>query len=33
MTTGAFLFLLGSWTAVLGLMGWSFWRVLRAKKR
>jgi hypothetical protein len=31
MTTGAFLFLAGSWTFVLGLMGWSFWRILGPK--
>lgn len=33
MTTGAFLFLLASWTAVLGLVGWSYWRVFRVKKQ
>ena len=32
MTTGAFLFLAGSWAFVLGLMGWSFRRILRARK-
>lgn len=33
MSTGALLFLIGSWSAVLGLMGWSYWRVLRSKKK
>ena len=32
MTTGALLFLIGSWSFVLGLMGWSFWRILRPKR-
>lgn len=31
MTTGAFLFMAVSWAFVLGLMAWSFWRVLRPK--
>lgn len=30
MTTGAFLFLVGSWAFVLGLMIWSFWRIMRS---
>ena len=29
MTTGALLFMLGSWTFVLGLAGWSYWRILK----
>jgi hypothetical protein len=31
MTTAAIAFLLGSWTFVLGLTGWSFYRVLKAQ--
>ena len=33
MTTGAFLFMAASWAFALGLMGWSFRRVLRAQRR
>ena len=32
MTTGALIFMLVSWTFVLGLMGWSFGKILRGKK-
>lgn len=33
MTTGAFLFMAVSWAFVLGLMAWSFWRVLRPQPK
>lgn len=33
MSTGALLFLLGSWTGVLGLTAWSFRRILRGGRR
>lgn len=33
MTTGAFLFMAASWTVVLGLMSWSFWRILRSQQK
>ena len=29
MTTSAMLFMAGSWTFVLGLMVWSFWKILK----
>ncbi|MDX2206580.1 MAG: hypothetical protein SFU57_02945 [Gemmatimonadales bacterium] len=29
MRTSALLFMLGAWGFVLGLMGWSYWRMLR----
>jgi hypothetical protein len=32
MTTGALIFMLVSWTFVLGLMFWSFGKILRGKK-
>lgn len=32
MTTGALIFMLVAWAFVLGLMGWSFSRILRGKK-
>lgn len=32
MTPGALVFMLLSWTFVLGLMAWSFWRILRDPK-
>lgn len=31
MSTGALLFLIVSWTFVLGLTFWSFWRILRSQ--
>ncbi len=31
MSTGAIIFMAMSWTFVLGLMGWSFARILRSK--
>ena len=31
MTTGALLFMLTAWAAVLGLMIWSFYRILRTQ--
>lgn len=31
MTTGAFLFMAGSWAFVLGLTAWSFWRILQVQ--
>lgn len=33
MTTGALLFMAGSWVFVLGLMGWSFRRILRQQPK
>jgi hypothetical protein len=33
MTTGAFIFMIVSWAAVLGLVGWSFYRVLDVQSR
>lgn len=33
MTTGALIFMLLSWSFVLGLTGWSFWRILRQDRR
>lgn len=30
MTTGALAFMLISWSCVLGLTAWAFWRILRA---
>ena len=33
MTTGSLLFLMGSWTFVIGLAAWSFWKILRVKHR
>ncbi|MEP0548024.1 MAG: hypothetical protein ABJF88_13905 [Rhodothermales bacterium] len=33
MTTGALVFMAASWVFVLGLMTWSFWRVLRPKPK
>ena len=32
MSPGALLFMLASWTFVLGLTFWSFWRILRTPK-
>ena len=32
MSTGALIFMLAAWTFVLGLMGWSFARILSGKK-
>ena len=32
MTPGALLFMLGSFAFVLGLAGWSFWRILRVQR-
>lgn len=32
MSTGALISMIISWTFVLGLMTWSFWRILRAKE-
>lgn len=32
MTTGALIFMLVSWAFVLGLMSWSFARILRGKR-
>lgn len=32
MSTGALIMLILSWTFVLGLMAWSFWRILGAKE-
>ena len=32
MTTGALLFMLGAWAFVLGLMIWSFARILRTQR-
>ena len=32
MSTGALLFMLGSWAFVLSLTGWSFWKILRPKR-
>lgn len=32
MSTGALIFMLGSWAFVLGLMSWSFYRLLTLKK-
>lgn len=32
MSTGAVIFLIVSWTFVLGLMGWSFGKILRGQK-
>lgn len=31
MSTGALIFMLMSWTFVLGLTFWSFWRILRSQ--
>ena len=33
MTTGALLFMLGSWSCALGLTAWSFWRILKTPPR
>jgi hypothetical protein len=33
MTTGALIFMVISWSAVLGLAGWSFARILRTKQK
>lgn len=33
MTTGALAFLAVSWAAVLGLLGWSYWRMLGPRRR
>lgn len=32
MTAGALVFMLLSWTFVLGLTSWAFWRILRGQK-
>ena len=32
MSTGAIIFMILAWTFVLGLMFWSFWRILGAKE-
>mgnify|MGYP003580532414 CR=1 FL=1 len=32
MTTGALLFMLGSWAVVLGLTAWSYGRIVRGRK-
>ena len=32
MSTGAMLFMIGSWTFVIGLMSWSFYKLLTLKK-
>lgn len=32
MTSGALVFMLASWTFVLSLMSWSFWKILRPKR-
>ena len=31
MSAGALAFMLGSWSCVLGLMGWAFWRILKPR--
>lgn len=31
MTTGALLFMLGSWAFVLGLAGWAYWKILKRR--
>ena len=33
MTTGAWFFMVASWTFVLTLAGWSYWRILRLPGR
>lgn len=32
MSTGAWIFMLASWTFVLGLMAWSFYRIMQSQK-
>lgn len=33
MSTGSLLFMLASWAFVLGLTGWSFYRILKAQDK